>query len=355
MKSTHKISKLNKALTRDLPLFIAMASYDKSLNVSVNKRMGFELIRNFVLFDRGTAMIYRDNEDWYDKTPKLWQLATSNPEQMKNIKSFVHDTRLVISELERTSALATFEYLDMLVKLVQQGVPGMIFAHWIPMQHEMGLAQYNPNTLSYFCEARSDIEKFFSLASDKGYQFIDTLSEQYDISSSLLKYATCMELQKLIETSHLSLDNLQKRRAERFLFSEDRIVVGENTINNYLKKEGYWIEKTAPFSKNIIHGKTACAGKITGRVQVITCREQFHEFESGSILVAPMTSPEYTPLIAIASAIVTDEGGMLSHAAIVSREQNKPCIVGTKEASYVLENFQTVEVDADQGLVKILS
>lgn len=60
------------------------------------------------------------------------------------------------------------------------------------------------------------------------------------------------------------------------------------------------------------------------------------------------------PLIARCSAIVTDEGGITSHAAIVSRELNIPCIVGTKNASKFLKNGDLVEVDADNGVVRVI-
>lgn len=68
-----------------------------------------------------------------------------------------------------------------------------------------------------------------------------------------------------------------------------------------------------------------------------------------------MTHPHDISYIKAAGAIVTDEGGVLSHAAIVSREMKKPAVIGTKIATQVLKNGMMVEVDADKGVVKILS
>jgi pyruvate,water dikinase len=65
-----------------------------------------------------------------------------------------------------------------------------------------------------------------------------------------------------------------------------------------------------------------------------------------------MTSPDYISAMNLAGAIVTDEGGLLSHAAIVSRELGKPCIVGTKVATRVFKNRDLVEVDANKGIVR---
>lgn len=67
-----------------------------------------------------------------------------------------------------------------------------------------------------------------------------------------------------------------------------------------------------------------------------------------------MTSPDYILAMRLASGIITDVGGLMSHAAIVSRELGIPCIVGTKIATKVLKDGDEVEVDADNGVVKII-
>ena len=77
--------------------------------------------------------------------------------------------------------------------------------------------------------------------------------------------------------------------------------------------------------------------------------------KNGDILVSPMTTPNFVPAMKLAAAIVTDEGGVMCHAAIVAREMKKPCIIGTKIATKVLKDGDIVEVDADKGVVKILN
>ena len=77
-------------------------------------------------------------------------------------------------------------------------------------------------------------------------------------------------------------------------------------------------------------------------------------FEHGDILVTGMTRPEFVPLMKKSSAIITDEGGITCHAAIVSRELKIPCIIGTKIATQILKDGDLVEVDADNGVIKIV-
>ena len=74
----------------------------------------------------------------------------------------------------------------------------------------------------------------------------------------------------------------------------------------------------------------------------------------GNVLVAAETTPDFVPAMKIASAVVTDQGGITSHAAIVSRELGVPCVIGTKIATKVLKDGEVVEVDAVKGIVRRL-
>lgn len=101
-----------------------------------------------------------------------------------------------------------------------------------------------------------------------------------------------------------------------------------------------------------LKGQPACQGKVVGLVKIVNLPADFKKFLKGNILVAPMTRPEYLPLIKIAAAIVTDEGGVTCHAAIISRELGIPCVIGTQVATEVLHDGEKVEVDAKKGVVK---
>ncbi len=103
-----------------------------------------------------------------------------------------------------------------------------------------------------------------------------------------------------------------------------------------------------------LKGMVAQKGKISGIVKIVNVPADFAKMKQGDILVAPMTRPEYLPLMKIAGAIVTDEGGVTCHAAIVSRELGKPCIIGTQVATEVLKDGDLVEVDANHGVVTII-
>jgi phosphohistidine swiveling domain-containing protein len=101
----------------------------------------------------------------------------------------------------------------------------------------------------------------------------------------------------------------------------------------------------------LVAGMSGSPGKTEGPVQIVDPENISHDFPTGAVLVCKVTTPNYVPLMQKASAIVTDQGGILSHAAIVARELQKPCIVGTGNATKVLKNGQNVSVDADLGIV----
>jgi len=89
----------------------------------------------------------------------------------------------------------------------------------------------------------------------------------------------------------------------------------------------------------ILKGTPASVGSATGKVKKIVFPYDFGGFEEGSILVTEMTSPLFLPVIKKARAIITDIGGILCHAAIVSREFGIPCIVNTKSICNRIKPF----------------
>jgi len=103
-----------------------------------------------------------------------------------------------------------------------------------------------------------------------------------------------------------------------------------------------------------LRGLSASVGRAVGTVRVVGSVNEIAKVNAGDILVAVMTRPDYIAGIKKAAAIVTNEGGITCHAAIVSRELGVPCVIGTKIATQVLKDGDTVEVDAIKGVVKVL-
>lgn len=136
---------------------------------------------------------------------------------------------------------------------------------------------------------------------------------------------------------------------EPFAIYKDELIFGyeaEKLIQELERKEN--LEE--------LKGTIACTGKTKGKVHIILLTldpsEAIKQMKKGDILVSPTTGPEMMAAIQKASAIITDEGGLMSHAAVISRELKIPCIVGTKFATKILKEGDLVEVDADKGIIR---
>ncbi len=101
-----------------------------------------------------------------------------------------------------------------------------------------------------------------------------------------------------------------------------------------------------------LRGQVGSKGKAIGRVRIMLKKSQIVDAQEGEVLVAAMTTPDFVPAMKKAAAIVTDEGGIMCHAAIVARELKKPCVIGTRFATQVFKDGDMVEVDAEKGTVR---
>ncbi|MBU0613378.1 hypothetical protein KKB10_05215 [Patescibacteria group bacterium] len=120
---------------------------------------------------------------------------------------------------------------------------------------------------------------------------------------------------------------------------------------NYLKQLP---EEKVSKTISKIEGNVASSGKAKGRVVMVNTPDDMKKMKKGNILVSFATNPNLMPAIRKAAAIITDEGGLTCHAAIVSREMNIPCVIGTKIATKVLKDGDKVEVNATNGIVRKL-
>lgn len=185
------------------------------------------------------------------------------------------------------------------------------------------------------------------------------LEKKFDAKAKDLHWYTIPEIIGLFDNKKPNAERLNERRRAFIMQAENEKIVsiqGEyaekivrDFLHNFEEKETY-------------KGIVANGGKVTGKVKVIHCgfedfekmKDLVNEMEKGDILVAETTSPELMIACKKASAILTNQGGLMSHAAIVSREFDIPCVLGLGEITHVLKDGDIVEVDGDKGIVKIL-
>jgi len=163
------------------------------------------------------------------------------------------------------------------------------------------------------------------------------------------------EIEKMFEDNKYfpNFEELEAR-SKGFIFLPHKVYTGiEKDI--FFKKRGFFHNASADDElRKEIKGAVACAGpaSIRSKVSVILRNNDVKKFKPGNILVTVMTNPFFIPIMKKAAAIVTDEGGITCHAAIVSRELGIPCVIGTKNATKVLKDGDLVEVDSINGIVR---
>ena len=143
------------------------------------------------------------------------------------------------------------------------------------------------------------------------------------------------------------------KRYKGYFFGNNQLFTDVNKVT-IAKKLNVNIKEEMLKKVKELKGNIAQQGMVKGFVRRLMGHSQIDDLKEGEILVSPMTIPDFLPAMKKAAAFVTDEGGILCHAAILSRELQKPCIVGTQFATQVFKNGDYVEVDAYKGIVKLI-
>lgn len=207
--------------------------------------------------------------------------------------------------------------------------------------------------LAYVKDSRNVADDFAHFCLDN---FFTEIGKRHSMSKTQVRYLWPKELEQLIKYNKKFNPTYLKQKLEYAL-----ALIDSSGEHFYVGKEAKARAKLLLGEENnneedaiIISGSSASPGKIQGVVKIIESFDQLDKLKGGEILVTSMTSPRFMAGIIKAGAIITDEGGLTCHAAIIARELKKTCIVGTKIATKVLKDGDLVEVDADKGIVRII-
>lgn len=175
------------------------------------------------------------------------------------------------------------------------------------------------------------------------------IAERLGVSAELGSLVTHKEAIAVLKGEQVvSESDLMARKAGTYLFvDEENTMAFQHSFVDVLDQEDLAISE--------IKGKVAFSGWARGVARVLNAIDEATDFQKGDILVSINTNPSLMPVMQKAAAIVSDEGGITCHAAIVSRELKIPCVIGTKIASKIIKTGDLVEVDAETGVVRKLS
>ena len=161
------------------------------------------------------------------------------------------------------------------------------------------------------------------------------------------------DLLKFIFGKKLDLKRIKNRKKEYLLITKKlrTIEYPPEKIRKIIAKE----IRTFDSENKYVQGKIASKGRAIGPARIVFTKKDYGKIRKGDILVTPMTKPNIVPFLSKVKGIVTNDGGALSHASIISREMKIPCIVGTIHATDIFKDGVMIELNADRGEIKIVN
>ena len=201
--------------------------------------------------------------------------------------------------------------------------------------------------LNLFTNLRDDRKKYNCMGNYYLMVAAEYVARELDEELDTILWAQPLELPSLLRDPEL-LEELKKRRQYGCIaYSEGGELffeTGPEVMEMYERFE-------TGLQKTEIRGNIASPGKAIGTARIVLSQADFSKMKQDDVLVAAMTRPEYLSIMKMASAIITDEGGITCHAAIVARELGIPCIIGTQVATKAIKDGDKVEVNANHGTV----
>ncbi len=175
------------------------------------------------------------------------------------------------------------------------------------------------------------------------------MAKRKGISVDQLKHLTPEETVGIFENNKLVNKELVKSRMSYYVY-----LMKDGNVDVLIENKAKQIEESEIKEEAIeekLEGTCASIGKAIGKVKIVLDLKDLDKIKKGDILVSKFTNPNYVTAMKKVAAVITEEGGITSHAAIISREMGIPCIVGAKNVMKHLKNGEKITVDADNGLI----
>ncbi len=350
MKTVQDISKLNWTKRWSGPFRLFLCSYTGEQYYNELKRVHKEGLPHIVFAHKdGVTSCYRERDETNEFGEHLAQMAAKRP--------------AILSEWSQRLKKET----DAMKKIIQEPPKSFfnpknysrfekIFNNYLPY------ASANNTVIDYL--PFQLIEKYEKILIDARMYSESTYNEVEYFFRKLTKIIAEKENLPTLHCEDLYYDEFKKYLSEGALPSKAELEERYFWSGLYFdkgKRQMLSAEEIIEFERlifekssgemHVINGKTASPGIARGVVRIVHHPKRVEIFNDGDILVTGMTRPDFVPFMKRAGAIVTDAGGLLCHAAIVSRELGKPCVIATEVATKVFKDGDIVEVDADTGKI----
>jgi len=351
---------LERVLTREAPLIAIECWYDGLMD-RPKEILDYFFTENVFISRHGVFECYRESQRLKELPKELAQWSKMHRKEIEFSYQKLIKAVNFFSQSRITKDLPdnkTLIYLKQIKEYFTDGFIGLFFCYWFSswqkQLHKEGQSLFDSKVRKEAVKVRErEGDRFFNEGVNIIYDILSAISQKRRWNLDILKFITYKELIQSIQQNKLPSVALNKRLNTTFAYINGKIIF-EPKIDEELKSLGYEIKKEKNTTLTEFKGVIANKGIAQGKVKIVYSRNQLDKIKKGDILVAPMTSLWHIPVIQKSSAIVTDEGGITCHAAIISRELNKPCVIGIRVATQALKDDDLIEVDANKGVVKIL-
>lgn len=210
------------------------------------------------------------------------------------------------------------------------------------------------NLLSKYIYWRINDETTIGLLTRNREGLFREIAKRLHVSQAQLNHMLITEIKNGLAGEKVDVNLINERQKKYAVILNPRgVAVVSGKDLDVLLKNVKFKSKSKSFSRaKQLQGTPANPGKATGRVKLVSSPKFINKVKKGDILVTSNTTPAYVLAMKISGAIVTEEGGITSHAAIVSRELGIPCVIGVSNITKILKDGDKVEVDAEKGVVR---
>src|SRR3989344_5936791 len=325
-----------RAISRHGPLVMS-ETWAKAIKKNVEDRFNIKTPLAIFIYENDTIASYRQTKllyeelpplvsRWVEESDEIYQLYEENENAIKWLK------RRVVGEVSNEILKSITECSNNFIR----GYGGIFFSYWLSLWEQDRLKHIKLFQEELLREARKMREKDTLHADTVSFfnKCLAKLAEKEQWEYETLQFMAIEEITASIKSKNI--DTLYNKRKEGYAYFKDTLIVDDfrNALKNYkieLKDDNY------DNNKEIV-GTTACRGCVTGKAKIVISSKQIGNVNKGDIMISCMTTPDFVPAMEKAAAFVTDEGGVLCHAAIIAREMQKPCVIGTKIATKVFKN-----------------
>lgn len=288
-----------------------------------------------------TFIHYHDAETSKELSEFVQQKLSENPHFLADIFEKGKHRFEELMQFAEHAAIQKTNYKELMAKYFQ--------LYRAPYPHFL-ITLFANSVRKEHIDAMADFRLFSRKSFNKTHEYIlpllEKISRQHTLNVEELKFLTPAEILLLLDGASFDLQQkIIQRQQCYFLYQKHSFELKENSTYNINEQ----------FS-DTLHGVGTFRFVYTGRVKIIASKQDAEKIEQGDVIVTRMTTPDLiTPLFQKAGALVTDEGGITCHAAVVSREFKLPALLGTKNATKILKDGDLVEVDAEKGIVRKIS